>query len=84
MTDPANFITPSARVALAAFLHDLGKFAERAKIDTSSETLESNQQIYCPHHKKSTDDKGWFSHKHAAYTAIALDRIEAHLPPLKG
>ena len=84
MTDLSNLITSSARVALAAFLHDLGKFAERAKIDVSDEILESNQQLYCPHHKQSTDDRGWFSHKHAAYTAIALDRIEAYLPPLKG
>ena len=84
MTELSNLITPSARIALAAFLHDLGKFAERAKIDTSPVTLENNQQLYCPHHKRSTDDKGWFSHKHAAYTAIALDQIERDLPPIKG
>ena len=84
MTDLPNLITPSARVALAAFLHDLGKFAERANLDTSIETLENNQQLYCPHHKRSTDDRGWFSHKHAAYTAIALDQIERDLPPITG
>lgn len=84
MTDLSNLITPSARVALAAFLHDLGKFAERANLDTSIETLENNQQLYCPHHKRSTDDRGWFSHKHAAYTAIALDQIEQNLPLIKG
>ena len=84
MTELSDLITPSARIALAAFLHDLGKFAERAKIDASVEIIENNQHLYCPHHKKSTDDKGWFSHKHAAYTAIALDQIESYLPPLKG
>ena len=84
MSDLSNLITPSARVALAAFLHDLGKFAERAQVDASVETLENNQQLYCPHHKRSTDDRGWFSHKHAAYTAIALDQIEGDLPPIKG
>lgn len=84
MTELSNLITPSARIALAAFLHDLGKFAERAKIDTSIETLKNNEQLYCPHHKRSTDDRGWFSHKHAAYTAIALDQIEQDLPPIKG
>lgn len=84
MSDLSNLITPSARVALAAFLHDLGKFAERAQVDASVEILENNQQLYCPHHKRSTDDRGWFSHKHAAYTAIALDQIEGDLPPIKG
>ena len=84
MSKLSNLIEPSARVALAAFLHDLGKFAERAKIDVDKEVLENNQQLYCPHRKGHTDDRGWFSHKHAAYTAIALDAIEPRLPPLKG
>ena len=80
MTDLSELIAPSARVALAAFLHDLGKFAERAKIDAPAEMIEKNQQLYCPYHREG----GWFSHKHAAYTAIALDQIEPFLPPLKG
>lgn len=84
MAELSDLIIPSARIALAAFLHDLGKFAERANIDVAQQTLENNQQLYCPHHKQSTDDKGWFSHKHAAYTAIALDELERYLPPLKG
>ena len=80
MTDLSKLIAPSARVALAAFLHDLGKFAERAKIDDPAKTVENNQQLYCPYHREGN----WFSHKHAAWTAIALDRIEPSLPPLKG
>lgn len=76
----SNFIDPSARVALAAFLHDLGKFAQRAKIDVSDELLENNKHLYCPFHQEG----GWFSHVHAAYTAIAMDEIEQFLPPLKG
>lgn len=76
----SNFIDPSARVALAAFLHDLGKFAQRAKIDVSNELLENNKHLYCPFHQEG----GWFSHVHAAYTAIAMDEIEQFLPPLKG
>lgn len=81
-----SLLTPSARVALAALLHDLGKFAERAAIEVNSQILENNQHEYCPHHKQHTDDAGWFSHKHAAYTAIALDMLEQRrlLPPLKG
>ncbi len=74
----------SSRIALAAFLHDLGKFAERAKIPVTQETLDANKQLYCPHRKKYTDDKGWFSHVHAAYTGLAMDLIEDTMPELKG
>ena len=77
---PSTLLLPSSRVALAAFLHDLGKFAERARMDVDEETLSANKQLYCPYHQ----DGGWFSHVHAAYTAVALDQIEPHLPPLKG
>jgi CRISPR-associated protein Csm1 len=75
----------TSRVALAAFLHDLGKLAERAKIEVSRDTLESNQQLYCPHHKEFTDARGWFSHLHAAYTGIAWDALEitGHFPDLR-
>lgn len=82
--DLSAHLIPSTRIAFAAFLHDLGKFAERAAIDVDGVTLESNQHLYCPHHKAFTDAKGWFSHKHAAYTAIALDLLEQKLPALKG
>ncbi len=74
----------SSRIALAAFLHDLGKFAERAKIPVNQETLDVNKQLYCPHRKKYTDDRGWFSHVHAAYTGLAMDLIEDYMPELKG
>ena len=74
----------SSRIALAAFLHDLGKFAERAKIPVNQDVLDANKQLYCPHRKKFTDDKGWFSHVHAAYTGLAMDLIEDYMPELKG
>ncbi len=80
----SNLLEQSCRIALAAFLHDLGKFAERARISASQETINSNKHLYCPHHKPYLDAKGWFSHVHAAYTAIALDRLESHFPELKG
>lgn len=66
----------SARVALAAYLHDLGKFAERANIFADDPSLEAHLQIYCPFHA----DGGWFSHRHAAHTALAFGRIEHLLP----
>jgi CRISPR-associated protein Csm1 len=69
----------SSNIALAAILHDLGKMAERGKIPTSKETLENNKHLYCPFHR----DGGWFSHVHAAYSAIGIDLIEPWLPDLK-
>ncbi|CAI8772732.1 type III-A CRISPR-associated protein Cas10/Csm1 [Methylocaldum szegediense] len=75
----------SARVALAAFLHDLGKFAERARIpeamqktDKDSTRRDINVQLYCPHFQNRA------THIHAAYTAIAFDLLERHMPALVG
>ncbi len=70
----------SCRVALAGFVHDLGKLAERARLDAIKEEIESNKHLYCPFHK----ERGYFSHVHAAYTGIAIDRLEAYLPDLAG
>jgi CRISPR-associated protein Csm1 len=81
MTD---LLAASTRVALAAYLHDLGKFAERAGIeeaekkDSDGNTLkETHKQEYCP------SFQGRYSHIHAAYTAIAMDLIESKLPDIK-
>jgi CRISPR-associated protein Csm1 len=74
----------SARVALGAFLHDLGKFAERAAPGVDAATLETHLQLYCPRHERPGGGF-WYSHKHAAYTALAVDWLEeVGLPPLKG
>ena len=79
-----ELLQQSSRIALAAFLHDLGKFAERARIEVNKEELEINKQLYCPHRKQFTDAKGWFTHVHAAYTAMAMDMIEEKFPALIG
>ncbi len=79
-----NLLQQSSRVALAAFLHDLGKFAERARINVNKEELDINKQLYCPHRKEFTDARGWYTHVHAAYTAMALDMIEEKFPALVG
>lgn len=83
--DHTNLINASCRVALAAFLHDLGKFAERARIpeaqekDADGNTRQTiNELLACP------EWKGRRTHIHAAYTAIGLDLLEAHLPELVG
>jgi CRISPR-associated protein Csm1 len=75
----------SCRVALAALLHDLGKFAERARIEDANEKdaegitrRDINIQLYCPHFDVRP------THIHAAYTAIALDLLERNFPELVG
>ncbi len=75
----------SCRVALAAFLHDLGKFAERARLseaqdkDKEGNTRQAiNALLYCP------EFAGRRTHVHAAYTAIGMDLLEECLPPLVG
>ena len=66
----------SARVALAAYLHDLGKFAERARVYANHPDFPVHLQLYCPWHEQG----GWFSHQHAAHTALAFTELEVHFP----
>ncbi len=75
----------SCRMAFAAYLHDLGKLAERARIEEAQEKdaegnslADRNKQLYCP------SWNGRYTHVHAAYSAIAIDLLETALPPLKG
>ena len=69
-------IDPSTRVALAAYLHDLGKFAERAGVFDDDPRLNAHLTLYCPFHNEGR----WFSHRHAAHTALAFGAIERLLP----
>ncbi|MBF0415317.1 MAG: type III-A CRISPR-associated protein Cas10/Csm1 [Magnetococcales bacterium] len=73
-----KMLAASARVALAALLHDIGKFAERAGM--ASTDLDGNKAIYCP---LVPGQQGRYSHIHAAFTGIAMDGIENHLPDIK-
>lgn len=80
-----NRLEASCRLALAAYLHDLGKFAERARIQEAQEQdadgnirAEINKQLYCPNFN------GRYTHIHAAYTAIGFDLLEKNLPDLVG
>lgn len=68
----------TTRVALAAYLHDIGKLAERSGAFAEDLRLETNLQLYCPFHEQGR----WFSHRHAAYTALAIDQLEQHLPDI--
>jgi CRISPR-associated protein Csm1 len=72
----------SCRVALAAYLHDLGKFAERAGAFDKDPRLDAHLTLYCPMGRAG--ESRWFTHRHAAHTALAFDLIEKHLPDLLG
>lgn len=78
-------INASCRVAIAALLHDLGKFAERARIpdaqekDVDGNTRQSvNEGLYCPQFNNR------HTHIHSSYTAIGMDILAKHLPELVG
>jgi CRISPR-associated protein Csm1 len=76
-------LNASCRIALAAYLHDLGKFAERARIEVPKDALDAHVTQYCPHHTNGPHDKkGYHTHKHAAYTGLAFDIIENAAPDL--
>ena len=65
----SNQLLPSCRVALAAYLHDLGKFSQRARIPLDKNLIDDHKLQYCPKHPQG----GWWSHVHAAYTALSFD-----------
>lgn len=68
------------KIAIAAFLHDIGKFAERAELagtpgfHADPMFLNDNAQYFQP------EFNGKYSHKHAVYTAAFIDHIEKLLP----
>lgn len=69
-------LTGSCYMAFAALMHDIGKFAERARIpEASGQTRETSIALYCP------APMGNPTHIHAAYSGIALEAMEPLLPP---
>jgi CRISPR-associated protein Csm1 len=77
-----ELLNASSRVALAGFLHDIGKFAERAKLPIDQKEIDINQQMYCP--QRENNGRKFYTHKHAAYTGMAVDILEKHAPKLVG
>lgn len=77
-----ELLQASCRVALAGFLHDIGKFAERAKLPLNQDEIDINQQLYCP--QRDNNGYKFYTHKHAAYTGMAVDILEKHAPKLVG
>jgi CRISPR-associated protein Csm1 len=68
----------TTRIALAAYLHDLGKFAERAGTFEGDPRLQAHLTLYCPFRSQG----GYHTHRHAAHTALAFDTLEPFMPAL--
>ncbi len=78
MNDKNTLLDSSCRIAFAALMHDLGKFAERAHLnDVDRERLDAHLTQYCPFREGR-----YHSHRHAAWTALMLDRVEQVAPDL--
>lgn len=78
MTEDHPMLDASCRVAFAALLHDLGKFAERAALpDIDRDRIDAHLTQYCPFREGR-----YHSHRHAAWTALMLDSIEQNAPDL--
>ncbi|MDR1945814.1 MAG: type III-A CRISPR-associated protein Cas10/Csm1 [Desulfovibrio sp.] len=75
-----DLLESSCRVAFAALIHDLGKFAQRAEKSGASrfprDKLDGNFTTYCPFREEG----GYHSHHHAAWTALAFDELEDKFP----
>lgn len=78
----SSLLDATCRVAFAGLIHDLGKFAQRARIDASEASIKLHQQMYCP--RRQAGDRIWWTHQHAAYTALAFPVIEKVAPALIG
>ena len=79
--DDNKLLDATCRVAFSAS-HDLGKFAERARLRWTTTKREHHEQMYCP--RREEGGRVWYTHKHAAYTALAWDLIEQAFPELVG
>jgi len=80
--DDKELLDATCRVAFSAYQHDLGKFAERARLPVDDAKRKHHEQMYCP--RREEGGRTWYTHKHAAYTVLAWDLIEQGFPELVG
>jgi CRISPR-associated protein Csm1 len=62
------------KIAIAGFMHDIGKLAGAGKMGVSEQFLLDNADLYQPFFQ------GRHTHQHAVYTAAFIDHIEKLLP----
>lgn len=80
--------TNREKLYLAALLHDIGKFYQRAdpKSASKSESLNDTNRTpssYCPLNPRRCRNKKWYTHKHVLWTAQFIDdsvKVFQHLP----
>lgn len=73
--------TEREKVYLAALLHDIGKFYQRADKNTArkSEWLQGKNKkpsSYCPLNPRKCRKKTWYTHKHVLWTAQFIDDFQ--------
>jgi CRISPR-associated protein Csm1 len=62
------------KIAIAGFMHDIGKLMDESALDVSTEYLLNNADLYQPFHQ------GQHTHRHAVYTAAFIEQMERLLP----
>lgn len=62
------------KVAMAAFFHDIGKFADKDTLGVSEEYIDNNAGLYLPFFN------GRYSHHHAVYTSAFIEQMKDLLP----
>jgi CRISPR-associated protein Csm1 len=82
----SQLLLQSTRVALAAYLHDLGKFSQRAGIDDKNSRLPAHIQLYCPRTRVIANNpaSAYPTHIHAAHTALSFELLEKHFDSIVG
>lgn len=75
MSNHTPDVNASTRIAIAALLHDLGKFSERARLfdePSYASALDAHRTQFCPFYAET----GRHTHIHAAYTGMSFDLLE--------
>ena len=66
--------TNTLKIAMAAFFHDIGKFADKDTLDISAQYIDANVGVYLPL------NNGRYTHYHAVYTAAFIEMMESYFP----
>ena len=62
------------KIAIASFMHDMGKFADKETLGVAEQYINDHAGLYLPFYN------GRYSHHHAVYTAAFIERMEDVLP----
>ncbi|MBF0121379.1 MAG: type III-A CRISPR-associated protein Cas10/Csm1 [Desulfobacterales bacterium] len=62
------------KISIAAFIHDIGKFADKDNLNIDDKFINNHAGLYLP------SFKGHYTHSHAVYTAAFIEFMKDHLP----